>query len=271
MRSTTPSTPETPPHFARSGWTTATARDAISASKASSPIAFSPAASGIGTPRRGAAIRATAGRRAAAPRASRARARPRRRRHRDRRRRGPRPGWHRPSRRAARRRRRALRRGWRVARLAEADLELERRVAGAAQRGDRVAGPLGVDAARVDRHRCRRVALRRRARARWRQSGTPARRAARSCRAMSMPAIACAIGPGSPDWIASTAVSRRQLAKRRLRRREGAADDERREHASRSGARDARRRTTESCTRPRPSRTRLRRPRREPAPPAGRA
>ena len=49
------STPETPPHFARSGWTTAIARDAISASKASAPIMFSPAASGI-VARRGEAL-----------------------------------------------------------------------------------------------------------------------------------------------------------------------------------------------------------------------
>jgi hypothetical protein len=46
---------------------------------------------------------------------------------------------------------------------------------------------------------------------------------------MSTPAIACAIGPCSPDWIASTAVRAERARNARAATRRP-ADDERREH-----------------------------------------
>ena len=206
MRSMTAATPEMPPHLARSGWTTATAPPATSSAKAASPIAFSPAASG--DRRRGGEALPLGRRPVGAQRLLEP----------GRRRRGQRVGHRRrggeiPGLVGVDHQRGAGARGGAnlgevgdVALGAEADLELERGVAGVAQRGDRVAGPLGIDAAGIDRHAGLARSPSPATRDRWRQSGRPRRRAARSCRAMSTPAIAWAIGPGSPDWIASTAV-----------------------------------------------------------------
>ena len=110
-------------------------------------------------------------------------------------------------------------------------LSLNARVPARRSALDHVARPLGIDAAGVDRHRaCRRRCARRVAASRCARAAV--RRAAPRGRAgaMSTPAIACAIGPGSPDWIASTAVFALDSSRRQPRGdANAAADDERRE------------------------------------------